>query len=606
VLSSGTQERELVNLTRASASLLPVLGVSPVLGRNLTALEDAVGGAPVTMLSYESRQSRFAGDAAVIGRVVHFNDQSYTIIGVLPPGLSLTRSNTTGIDPPFWIPVGQDSIDSREPTNHSYRAVARLKPGVTLKEAVLETERILRGDRRPERRGVRLEGFHADQTRDVRKPLLLLLAAVGLLLLMARVNVAILLLGEATAREGEIASRVALGAGRGRVMRQLVTESLVLAFMGAALGSALAWEMTRVLVALAPSRIPGLADVQMDVRVLGFALGAATVTGILFGLAPALTLLRSSPAQILRASARQSIAGRGQLQRAFIAIELALSLVLLVGAALVAGSFARLTAVNIGFRPENLLVVRTFVPASIGRDTARSREFHRAAVERLSAIPGVVAATATSNAPFGGSSSTSLEIEGQVYDSAAPRPEAQQRTTVPGFFRAMGIPLIAGRVYDERDRSGGPPVIVLSQETARRYWPNESPIGKRVRYQGEWREVIGIVGDIKFLASSELSRSRVRDPHRARRERAKCHRARYAVHAHRGGRWRRRGTGRCTGRGALPGPVPLRRQSHRRAVVCECRAAPRRGQRGREHRTGAPRRARGAGQRAARRIEESR
>jgi putative ABC transport system permease protein len=498
---------EIVNVIRASASLLAVLGVSPALGRYFSPNEDVVGGAAVAMISYEAWQSRFQRDPGVLGKSVWMDGPAfpsnapavtrpYTIIGVLPKGLSLSRSNAATPEPPFWTPVGQDPQDANERNNHSYRGLARLKPGVSLAAATVETERILRGTLPPDKRGVRLENWQVDLTREVRKPLIVLLGAVGLLLAIACVNVAILLLGESGAREQEMAARIALGAGQQRIVGQLLTESVALAAAGALLGIAVAWAGTRLLVALAPPRIPGMATVGMDLRVLAFTLTIAAATGILFGLAPALRLSRSSPSQVFRGGGGQSVRGRGRLQQGLVAVQLALSLMLLVGAALLTRSLDKLTAVDPGFRADHMLTARVALPRSQYADSTVVREFYRTAIDRLATLPGVAGVTASSNAPFyGGNSSTSIEIEGRPSEMGF---EAEQRTIVPNYFRTMEIPLLSGRTLTGDDRTGGPLVVLVDKTLADRGWPNESPLGKRVKFQGKWREIVGVVGDAKY------------------------------------------------------------------------------------------------------------
>jgi putative ABC transport system permease protein len=501
---------ELVPTLRTSATLLDVLGVRPVLGRMFLPGEDVPNAAGVTLVSWEQWQSRFGGDRNVLGRVVRFEETPYTIVGVLPRGLTVGRTSAReGERPAFWVPVGQvDTSNYNQRSNHSYTAIARLAPGVTMERALDEATRILAEHNDPAKEGTRLVEWQTDQTRDARAPMLILLSAVGLLLLIACVNVAMLLLGESASREQEMAARIALGANRARLVRQLLTESVALAAVGGALGVALAWGGTRVLVALAPPRLPGVAAVGMDLRVLGVALAATVTTGILFGLAPALALSHASPATLMRAGAGQSARGRGSLQRGLVAVELALSVVLLVGAALLGRSFERITRVDPGFRAENLLVVNTSLPQTMLRDSLGSRQIYEGAVARLAAIPGVTAATTVSQAPFGGgSSSSSFTIEGETGPEApgggpaadgAKRHQAQQRVVFAGYFAAMGIPLLAGREFTPDDRSGAPNVVVVSEALARRDFPAASPLGKRVRYQGQWWTIAGIVGDVRY------------------------------------------------------------------------------------------------------------
>jgi putative ABC transport system permease protein len=500
----GADRPEMVPVTRASASLLSVLDVSPTMGRYFTEQEDVLGGPAVAMVTYEAWVNRYQRDPNIMGRSVRLNDLPYTIIGVLPEGLTLSRTTSASGPPAFWTPVGQEADDANQRGNHSYIGLARLKPGVTLQHAAQETDRILRGETSPDKLGVRLEDLQSDQTRTVRKPLFVLLGAVGLLLLIACINVAVLLLGEASTREQEIAARIALGAGRTRIIAQLLTESVALAVVGALAGTALAWAGTRGLVALAPSRIPGLADVGMDWRVLGFALAAALGTGILFGLAPALALARSSPSQVFRGLSGQSAGGRGRLQRVLVAVELALSLMLLVGAALLSRSLNRLTAVDPGFRTDHLLAVRVTLPTTRFTDATAVRAFFRGASERLASLPGVAGVTAISNIPFGGgTNSSSIEIEGRPIGADEQHPEAQQRTISANYFQVMGIPLLAGRSFDENDRAGAPQVVIVSRLLGRRDFPNESPLGKHVKFQGTWWQVVGVVADSKYSSLAQ-------------------------------------------------------------------------------------------------------
>jgi putative ABC transport system permease protein len=338
--------RERVDIVHASASMLKVLGTTPSLGRYFAAEEDAVGAGPVTVLSYENWETRYGRDPNVLGRSVRFDQGTYTVIGVLPRGLSLAHGEPTA---PYWLPAGQDSARAVRPHNHAFTALGRLRPGVTVDAAAQEAAPLLDGGASTvSPHGVRLQQWHEDLTREVRKPLVLLFAAVLLLMLIACVNVATLLLGEATTREQEIAARVALGADRWRIVRLLLTESAVLGGIGALLGSAAAWGGTRALVALAPPNLPGIAGAHIDFRVLGFAAFLALVTTLLFGLAPAILLARKDPSTVLRGGRGQSSRHAAALQPPLVAAELALSFVLLVGAAMLSRSFLKLTAVSRG------------------------------------------------------------------------------------------------------------------------------------------------------------------------------------------------------------------------------------------------------------------
>ena len=498
VLVPGSNEApDFVPILQTSASMLSVLRTRAALGRDFLPGEDVPGGPAIALVSYEAWLARYGGDSTAIGRPVQFETKRYEIVGVLPPGLTLQR--TSAPPPQFWIPM-QDSSDAATRGNHSFRAIARLKAGIAEEQAALEVARIMNNAKpRTPPSGARVNTLQVEQTTEVRKPLLVLLTAVALLLLIACVNVATLLIGEATSREHEMATRVALGAARVRLVRQLLTESLALAGLGALAGTALAYGGTRALVAMAPARIPGLADVRTDGRVLIVALAAAVITGLLFGLAPALTLSRSGPAMLVRSGVGQSARGRGRLQRAFVALQLALSVVLLVGGGLLSRSFAHLTAVDPGFNTDRLIVTRAALPRVIASNEQARLDFFRRAIDRLGATPGVAGVTAGTTIPFsGGNSSTTVELDPPQADGKKREREAQQRVVWPNYFATLGIPLRAGRTFTEQDGIGAPMVAMVSEAMARRDWPNESAIGKRVRYRGEWRTIVGIVGDIKY------------------------------------------------------------------------------------------------------------
>jgi putative ABC transport system permease protein len=512
VLLSDGDRAEDVRTLRASGSLLATLGVKPLMGRTFTPDEDTPRGARVALISYELWQSRFGGAPEILGRVVTLDDTPHTIVGVLPPRLTMGRTTSTvGASSPigFWIPVSYDSVDYYG-INHSYFAIGRLRPGVTVAQARAEVSRILiPAGQDPLDKGLRLAEWQRDQTRDVQAPLYVLLAAAALLLVIACINVATLLLGEATAREQEMAARAALGASTRRLVGQLLTESLVLALGGLVFGVALSWAGTRLLVAYAPPRIPGLADVHVDLRVLGVSLAATLVTGLLFGLAPALSLSRARPGSLFR-GAGQSARGGAALQRTLIAVELALSVLLLVGAGLLTRTLERITKVDPGFRTENLIVDTPGFPRLAGRDSNVTRAFRAAALARLAAVPGVTAVTAGDGPPFSGrSSSSTIQPEGAAPQApggrpqdVGPRHEAQQRVTVPGYFAAIGIALREGRDFTAEDRAGAPLVAIVSRLLARREFPNQPVLGKRVKYQGEWRTIVGVVDDVHLQSLS--------------------------------------------------------------------------------------------------------
>lgn len=493
----GADGAEELTIMHATASLLPVLRVQPEIGRGFTAAEDAVGGERVALMSHEVWVSRFAATPRVIGRRVAIDSVSYSIIGVLPAGLTLDRRTAPAA---FWVPAGQNAEDAQDAGASNYWVIGRLKHGVGLGAAITETEQFVKtwASIGSGPRGVRLTSLKDEQTQKVRAPILILLAASALLLLIACANVATVLMGEATTRDRELNARMALGASRGRLVRQLLTESVLLALVSGALGALLAYGGTKIIVRLAPPWIPGLADVRVDVRVLMVALAVSCLTGLLFGIVPAMLLTRSAGRRGLRVGGHSG-RGRGQSQRVLVACEVALSMVLLVGAALLVESFTRINAVDPGFRSDQLYVVRLRLPRPQYADTIRLRAVYADLVSRVRTLPGVTAVAATTAPPFsGGSSSSSFDVEGAVRARGARGPEAQRRVTTPDYFATAGIPLIDGRSYSDADRIDTPPVVVVSRSLARREWPNESALGKRIKWIGEWRTVVGVVGDIKL------------------------------------------------------------------------------------------------------------
>lgn len=491
-INSGDRPQVLTGL-RVSPSLLPMLGVQPMIGRSFLP-DDALASSPrVAMLGFETWVSSFGADRSVIGRAIPMDGTPYTIIGIVPP---LTNLTGRGEPPAVWVAAGYHAAD-QSPNNNQFRVVARLAPGVSLRQAQLETERLVRGDEDPTKLGARLAPWQHEQTKSARTPLLILLGAAGLLLAIACGNVAMLLLGEASGREHEMASRLALGAGRGRLVRQLLTESVVLACLGGASGIALAFAGTRALVALAPPQIPRIYEVATDLRVLAVSFSAAVLTGVLFGVAPAVSLLGTSPATTLGGASRSLSRRRGWLQRSLIAMELALCLVLLVGAGLLGKSLRLLTAVDPGFRVEHLLVAKVSLPRS-QYDSTRTRQFYGDAIARIETLPGVERVSASSGAPFDlATSSTGIEFEGRPVSAREAMQESEFRSVMPGYFETIGVPLLAGRTFTAADRAGAPRALVINATLARLGWPNESAVGKRIRFSDEWFEVVGVVGDIR-------------------------------------------------------------------------------------------------------------
>ncbi len=485
---------EEVMVGNASASLLPVLGVHVERGSWFTDSDEAAGAPPVVVMSHETWAARFGSDPSIVGRVIKIDGVSHTVVGIMPLGFDLDRGGTIVA---YWTAARQDTTEDAASASFSYRAIGRLKPSASIAAATIESSRLFRAAMAANDdkvKGATVAELHADQTRNVRRPLLTLLAAAALLLLIACINVATLLMGEATNREHELRTRSAIGASRPRLVRQLLTESVVLAGAGAASGAVLAFFATKLIVRSAPPTIPGLGEVRVDVRVLGVALIVAVVTGVLFGMAPALSLTRSARALGVGAS-NSSARGRGRAQLGLVACEVALSIILLVGAGLLVKTFDNM--LSLGFRASNLLVAMIRVPNSYV-DSTHARALYTQILERVRKLPGVEAAAVTTIPPFStGSSSTSFEIEGRPTLPGAPPLGAQRRAASPGFFAALGIPIIAGRAFADEDRGDMPAVVVVSHSLAQREWPTEGAVGKRIRIGGAWRTIVGVARDVE-------------------------------------------------------------------------------------------------------------
>jgi predicted permease len=490
----GETATEPVNTLRVSASLLGVLGERTILGRGFLPDENTLNGPRVTILSWEAWTTRFGGDSAVLGRTVRFDERVFTIVGVLPKGLRVDRVRDA---PPFWIPALQETYDQPDRHNRSFRVVARLKPGASFANTQTEATRAMRAAVGDTAIQARVEDWGYDQTRDARAPLAILLAASGLLLLIGCVNVAMLMLGESSSRERELSARIALGASAGRVVRQLLAESLAISLAGAVVGAGIAWSLTRVLVAMSPVRLPGLTEVGIDWRALTFAAVCAAASGILFGLGPSLSLTRSGESALLRVGTGQSARNARRTQRWLVATEIALSLVLLVGGALLAQSLAKLSAADPGFAPDRLAVVTIVAPNAFYSDDDRRLAFYNESVRRLAALPGVEGVTAGADVPFTGNSSSSpVGVEGRVYDREHRAPFTEQHAVFANYFSVLGVPLRSGRGFESSDTKSSELVAVYSDAAARRDFPGESAVGRLVKYQGKVRRVVGVVGDV--------------------------------------------------------------------------------------------------------------
>jgi putative ABC transport system permease protein len=500
---NGHLDAEEVKAERVSASLFPLLGVQPVLGRGFLAEEDSPARADVALLSYELWQRRFGADPSIAGKAVRLRGLSYTVVGIMPPGFSILEP---GVD--VWIPLGLNLNNPREMDGRYLKVIARLKRGVGFERALAEFASLggslesaypaVDSGYRPD-----LRPLTEQLVGRTRQSLLVLLAAVGLLLAIACANVANLLLARGATRRKEIAVRAALGASRLRITMQLLAESVLLALAGGALGAVLAAGAVSLVARLGPANIPRLAQIHADWRLLLFAVVISVLTGILFGMAPALQISGGNLNAALLESGRGGTVGRSgrALRSGLVVLEIALALVVLIGATLLARSFNRLRSVSPGFDPSNLLTFR--LPLAGGSNAAPPRRvaFLHDVLPRLAALPGVRGVGACNGLPLTG---LGLGVMFTVADRPAPpadqRPVALARSVTPGYFRVMGIPLVAGRTFTDADNNQSPAVAVIDQTLARRFWPTASPLGGRLALDSvppQVAEVVGVVAGVK-------------------------------------------------------------------------------------------------------------
>ena len=500
---TGTGEPEELLAGAVTANFFHMIGVKPIIGRTFLDGEDTRGRERVAVLSHRLWRRRFGSDTGIVGKNIKLGGDLYQVIGVLPPDFRWNNRQTD-----VWMPyVLEPGRDYRATSGRFMNAVGRLKPGVTLQQAQTEMSGIARRleVQYPEFNknwGVNLVPLHEQTVGQVRLALLVLLAAVGFVLLIACVNVANLLLARAASRQREIAVRAALGAGRRRLIWQLLTESVLLATLGGALGLMLAIWGVDALVALGPDSIPRLSDIGIDRTAFAFTALISILTGILFGIAPAIEISKTNLSDALKEGGRSAGSNlRHRRTRSLLVVcEVAVALVLLIGAGLMIRSFGRLGAVNPGFRADNLLTLRlTLGSAKYAQDPAVVA-FFKNAVERIGRLPGVQSAGTINFLPLTGmASATGFDIVGRPDPGVGNKPVTGVRVVDPNYFRTMGIPLLAGRGFTERDTKDSPRVLIISQTLAHRYFADENPIGKKLIIQ--WNdtipdEIVGVAGDI--------------------------------------------------------------------------------------------------------------
>lgn len=529
---SGIGEPSRITAARVSANLFPLLGIQPVLGRDFHADEDRPG-MKLAILSYGLWQSKYAGARDVIGKTIRLDRMPYTVIGVMPADFQFPLAGTSSNNQPaqVWVPMGFTPEELQGWARFNYDVVARLKPGVTLAQADAEAgalaQRIVQSypsDLLKTFNNAKLvasiDPLRAEVSGPVKPLLLLLQGAVGLVLLIACTNVALLLLSRASGRSREIAVRTALGAGRSRLLVQLLTESVLLSALGGALGLGLAVWFKNFLLRQVPATIALPRHVDMDAGVLIFTAGITLLAAVLFGLAPALHATREGMRDGMQEGGRSGTASRTRhrVQGAFVVAEFGLALLLLVGAGLLLRSFGKLLETNPGFQPDKVLALTVPLPQQAYPHADDVRNYYERALLEISQIPGVVSVAASNDVPLNGNELDALQVEGRN-DSTMP---AVRQTWVLGdYLRTMGIPLIRGRLLTPEDRKGTQPVTLISENLAKRLWPKEDPIGKRILRGGaggEWLSVVGVVGDVPDAALSSAPRPHCYSPYLQERD----------------------------------------------------------------------------------------
>jgi putative ABC transport system permease protein len=516
---TGSGEPVRLEGLRASAGFFPALGVAPELGRWFTAEEDEIGREHEVVLSDRVWRERFSGDSSIVGRAIDLNGAPYAVVGVMPPEFTFPRASempgsiTLPRETELWVPLALPRGGPIRGEPSELAVVGRLARGVTATEAQAELDLFARDMERqiPAGKGwfdSRVTPLARQVTGETRRPLLLLLAAVLVVLLVACFNVASLLLTRAIARGSELTLRAALGAGRGRLVRQLVTESVLLAVVGGSGGIVCAFAGVSFVRAFAPATIPRLDEVRLDPAVLAFAVAVSVATGILFGLAPALVAARADLSPALKEAARSSGGGRGlRLRNALLVVEIALAVVLIIASVLLGRTFGHLLGAKGGFDADRVLTFELTLPTSRYPDLDRIVRLYHDALERLRQVPGVVSAGVSEVVPLDGAGeSTAIRLSDRPTPvSREEVPFANYTILSPGYLAAVGTPVLRGRDFLESDTAEAMPVAIVNEALARKYWPGQDALGKpiRVPINKHDRTIVGIVADVKHLSVRE-------------------------------------------------------------------------------------------------------
>jgi putative ABC transport system permease protein len=510
-IMSGNGEPERINSPSVSANFFSVLGVEPMLGRTFQAGEDQQNGPKVTVLTYGLWQRRFGGDRNIVGQNLTINGDSYTVIGVLAPSFQFALRASD-----LFLPYQPTQNQLTRRYMHGTNLIARLKPNVSVEQAQSDISMIagrIEEKFKDSHAGTKakLVPLQEEVIGTVRPILLVLLAAVGFVLLIACANVASLLLTKALARQKEVAIRSALGASRWRVIRQLLTESVLLSLVGGGAGLVVAYLGVPALIAVLPesqlNAMPFLKSLKIDLGILSFSFLLSLFTGLLFGLAPALQSSRLDLNEALKEGGRNASAGSGQrLRSALVISEIALAVVLLVGAGLMMKSLYNLLQVNVGFKTQNLLTMSVIAPVSKYTESTSQINFNDQLTQRVKSLSGVVDAGTVNILPLNGGNTTRFIVDGDPVPPPGQEIEANIRTVNDTYFQTIGVPLLAGRMFDQRDLANGQSVIIIGKSLADRVFAGRDPIGKRIKYssvQAEMELIVGVVGDVKITGLDE-------------------------------------------------------------------------------------------------------
>ncbi len=517
---SGAGEPVMLHAFRVTAGYFQVLGFSPARGREFTTADEVPAAGHLAILSDRLWRSRFASDPNIVGRGITLNAQTYTVVGVMPAAVrhpgndyhAMADGDTVDLWLPFPLAMKENGRGS-----HFMEGIGRLKPGVSPEQANADLSAVL-SQMMNEHTGkgwrVYLVPLYRETVGRSERMLLVLLAAVGLLLLIACVNAANLLLARSSARVREIAVRSALGAARGRIVRQLLTESLLIAFTGAGIGTLLAVGGVRALVAFLPAGFPRASEIRLDPMVFLFTLGIAVITGLLFGLVPALTASRIDLQQSLREGGRNSTGGSHQLRlRNFLVVgETGLACVLLIAAGLMLHSFVNLLDADSGFRPQHVLTAAISLPEEHYRTKQQVQQFYDRLIAGLAELPGVQSAGVGTDLPWTGydENAGGFSVEGRSTEYND-QTTARYHVASLDYFRAVGIPLLRGRFFTGHDDKDAPLALIVNDAMARRYWPGEDAIGKRITFNDkpadkDWFRIVGVVGDVKDQPDSSAAK----------------------------------------------------------------------------------------------------